>query len=192
MPHPYDIIRRIFNFSQKELDRLYSVMQETHMPKGSTIDGYKHVRQNTYYIMRGAARAYYIRDGKEHTISFAFDDEYLMTHIVLNNVDIPLTIKFMDDSDIIYFSMHRFHNEMQENQESDSVELLKMLNSALIIYNSYLEERVYTLQCMSATERYQWAIERHPMLLEYATITQIASYLGVTKETLYRIRSGKY
>lgn len=66
------------------------------------------------------------------------------------------------------------------------------LNTTLAIYTSYLEERIYTLQCMNATERYDWAIKRYPRLTEYATVTQIASFLGLTRETLYRIRSGKY
>ena len=37
-----------------------------------------------------------------------------------------------------------------------------------------------------------WLTSRYPRLLHVATITQIASYLGVTKETLYRIRNNNY
>lgn len=48
------------------------------------------------------------------------------------------------------------------------------------------------LQNTSARERYQWVVDRYPRLLERSTVTQIASFLGVTKETLYRIRAGKY
>ena len=55
-----------------------------------------------------------------------------------------------------------------------------------------LEERLDALQTMSAEERYRWALKRYPRITECATLTQIASFLGVTKETLYRIKSGKY
>ncbi len=162
------------------------------MPKGATIDGNKNVQQHSYYIMRGAARAYYTKDGKEHTMSFAFDDEYLMTNIVLNSVDIPLSIKFMEDSDVICIPVRSFSVEMKKKANVNTLEASMFLNTTLAIYTSYLEERIYTLQCMNATERYDWAIKRYPRLTEYATVTQIASFLGLTRETLYRIRSGKY
>jgi hypothetical protein len=55
-----------------------------------------------------------------------------------------------------------------------------------------LEERITVLQHYSARERYLWALERYPRLTECATVTQIASFLGLTKETLYRIRSDNY
>lgn len=192
MPHPVDVLRKIFNLSPELIEKLRIVMQEKHMPKGSTIDGNKNVQQHSYYIKQGAARAYYTKDGKEHTMSFAFDDEYLMTHIVLNSVDIPLSIKFMEDSDVICIPVRSFSVEMKKKANVNTLEASMFLNTTLAIYTSYLEERIYTLQCMNATERYDWAIKRYPRLTEYATVTQIASFLGLTRETLYRIRSGKY
>ncbi len=192
MPHPVDVLRKIFNLSPELIEKLRIVMQEKHMPKGATIDGNKNVQQHSYYIMRGAARAYYTKDGKEHTMSFAFDDEYLMTNIVLNSVDIPLSIKFMEDSDVICIPVRSFSVEMKKKANVNTLEASMFLNTTLAIYTSYLEERIYTLQCMNATERYDWAIKRYPRLTEYATVTQIASFLGLTRETLYRIRSGKY
>lgn len=192
MPHPVDILKRVFKLSPEILDKLHAKMKEKHMEKGSTIDGHKHIQQHTYYIKRGAARAYYMKDGKEHTMSFAFDDEYLMTHLVLNSIDIPLSIKFMEDSDIIYIPIKSFRDEVKQEADVNTLEASMFLNTTLSLYNSYLEERIYTLQCMDATERYNWALKRYPRLLECATVTQIASFLGVTRETLYRIRSGKY
>lgn len=190
MPHPIDILRNNFKIPSDTLDKIHSLMVEQQMPKGSIIDGNKLVRENSYYILSGAARAFYTRDGKEHTMSFAFDDEFLMTHMVLNSVDIPLTITFMEDSQIVYVPIHSMRDKLKRS--IPGAEAMVFLNASLISYNSFLEERIYTLQCMTATERYNWALDRYPNLLKYATVTQIASFLGVTKETLYRIRSGKY
>lgn len=192
MSHPLDILRNIFNLSPDLIEKLNGKIKEMHMPKGSTIDGNKNIQQNTYYISHGAARAYYTKDGKEHTMSFAFDDEYLMTHVVLNSIDIPLSIKFMEDSYIFAIPIRSLSREMKQNADANMFEASMLLNSTLTVYNTYLEERIFTLQCMDATERYAWVLKRYPRLLEYATVTQIASFLGVTRETLYRIRSGKY
>lgn len=162
------------------------------MPRGARIDGNSSIQNTSYYIMRGAARAFYTKDGKEHTMSFAFDDEYLMTHLVINSEDIPLTITFMEPTDIVYLPNRNLHETMIGIEDLDHHEGLLFMNASLLHYNKYLEERIYVLQSMTASERYEWTLKRYPRLLECATITQIASYLGITKETLYRIRSGKY
>ena len=41
-------------------------------------------------------------------------------------------------------------------------------------------------------ERYEWVVTRYPRLLQRATLGQIASFLGITQETISRIRSEKY
>ena len=62
----------------------------------------------------------------------------------------------------------------------------------MMAHVKYLEERVMLLQTASAPERYRWMEKRYPRVIERATMTQVASFLGITKETLYRIRSNKY
>ena len=74
---------------------------------------------------------------------------------------------------------------------SDTAGLL-FLSTALMQYVAFLEERVSVMQSLGAEERYQWLLHRYPRITECANATQIASYLGITKETLYRIRGGKY
>ena len=72
------------------------------------------------------------------------------------------------------------------------LEWTMFLNAILYEYAGYLEERLFNLYNASARERYEWVLRRYPRLGEVATTTQIASFLGITKETLYRIRGGKY
>ena len=138
MSHPLDILRNIFNLSPDLIEKLNGKIKEMHMPKGSTIDGNKNIQQNTYYISHGAARAYYTKDGKEHTMSFAFDDEYLMTHVVLNPIDIPLSIKFMEDSYIFAIPIRSLSREMKQNADANMLEASMLINSKLTVYNTYL------------------------------------------------------
>jgi hypothetical protein len=55
----------------------------------------------------------------------------------------------------------------------------------------YLEEHMFMLR-MEARDRYFWALKKYPHILDVVSVTQLASFLNLTKETLYRIRSGKY
>jgi hypothetical protein len=61
-----------------------------------------------------------------------------------------------------------------------------------IVYETYyirLEERFVNAQFKTATERYQQLLEQAPHFLERVPLGYIASYLGISQETLSRIRS---
>lgn len=188
--HPLEIIRTIFHATPEQLEEVKSVMVEEHMPAGTVINS--HIYVPHYYIKSGAARTFYIEKGKEHTVSFAFDDEYLVTYSRMLPVDREVLIMFMDDSDVIYSSPERMRAVLENFDSPDTQAAMMMSNAALLNYVSTLEERIFSLLHANAAERYAWAIRKYPRLLECATTTQIASFLGLTRETLYRIRSGTY
>ena len=63
-----------------------------------------------------------------------------------------------------------------------------------IIYENYyirLEERFINSQFKSAAERYQNLLEQAPHIVERVPLGYIASYLGITQQTLSVIRSMK-
>lgn len=191
MAHPIEYLKKIFKLSPAQIEQINTLIVEKQMPKGSSIERISQTIE-TYYIKKGGARAYYIKDGKEHTVSFAFDDEYLLTKLVAQNPSIQLSITFLEDTEIIYIPTSKLKETLDNVKTGKSPEALLFFHAGLHQYLAYLEERLYVFQSMNAKERYEWVINRYPRLLEYATVTQIASFLGLTKETLYRIRSGKY
>lgn len=190
MPHPIDIIRRIHDLPAERDEKLLSAMVEEHYRRGDVIERQQLLRSNVYYIKRGSARVFYIMNGKDHTYSFAFDDEFiLLSKQMVMAPDSTMSIEFLEPTDVIFIP----HGQIQDTfQRSNIDEAAIFMNAGLIEHTEYLEERVFMLQNTSARQRYEWVVNRYPRLLECATITQIASFLGLTKETLYRIRSGKY
>ncbi len=103
-----------------------------------------------------------------------------------------MTVQFLEKSRIIYLPHLRIKDFLKGKGSVDNYQALLFLNAAVMSYNAVLEERLNMVQNLSSEEKYSWVLERYPRILERATITQIASFLGVTKETLYRIRAGKY
>ena len=82
------------------------------------------------------------------------------------------------------------------NDHPESPELAKklishLLNALLTEHALFLEEKLYQLQFMSSQERYKALIAAAPEVLQRVTLTDIASYLGVSRETLSRIRNKK-
>ncbi|MBK6977355.1 MAG: hypothetical protein IPH28_09865 [Cytophagaceae bacterium] len=55
-------------------------------------------------------------------------------------------------------------------------------------YSLALEDRIFSLQTLSASERYEELVRDFPQILQRVSLGHIASYLGVTLETISRIR----
>ena len=191
MAHPIEHLKKIFKLSPAQIEQVNTLIVEKQMPKGSFIERSNQLIES-YYIKKGAARAFYTKDGKEHTIAFAFEDEYLIATLIYANAPMTITVTFLEDTEIIYIPHSKLKETLDNITTEKSPEALLFFHTALQQYLTYLEERLYVFQSMNAKERYDWVIARYPRLLECATVTQISSFLGLTKETLYRIRSGKY
>lgn len=193
MAHPIDKIRELFKLTPEEEEVLLSGMVEQSFRRGERIETRNLIRSYGYYVQCGMVRVFYMSNGREHTFSFALEDEYISpSHLLLNSPDSVMCIEFLEPTKVIMIS-HRFLGErLEEILPRRAREVLTFIASSMMAHVKYLEERVMLLQTASAPERYRWMEKRYPRVIERATMTQVASFLGITKETLYRIRSNKY
>lgn len=191
--HPIDHIKSFARMTPEIEASLRSLMKEQSYKKGDIIRGAINLINYSYYIKRGAARVFVTSGGKEHTLSFSFDDEFIIaTQQSLKDNPDTIAIQFLEPTETIYFPHHKIKDNLNDSTTVETTSSLLFLNAALLRYTSLLEERLYIMQTLNATQRYKWVIKRHPRILETAPATQIASYLGLTKETLYRIRNNRY
>lgn len=193
MAHPVDHISDHFDISPEMEHTLRSMMSERRFSRGEKILGRHELQSIAFYIRKGSARAYYLHTGREHTYSFAFDDEFVSVPMsLLKTPDATVAIEFLESTDVIFMPVTDMRTLIQDFGNEHMAEVASYIISILFEHSQLIEERLLVFQSMSAPERYQWLINMYPAILERATITQIASFLGVTKETLYRIRAGKY
>ena len=178
-------IRTVFNLTEADEQYLRANLKWRTFKKGHILDGRNEILQNMIYIHRGAARTYYIENGREHNYAFSFSSHYLIKpRIKLKH---QIFAQFMTESEVCYNSEQMFGSL----RDKATTEMYKLMNMGMISHIKHLEEQMFMLH-LSARERYEWVLEKYPHLLDYVSITQLASFLNVTKETLYRIRSGKY
>ena len=55
-------------------------------------------------------------------------------------------------------------------------------------YCKIMEDRIMSLHIQSAEERYNTLLKEQPDVIQRVSLGHIASYLGITQETLSRIR----
>ena len=193
MSHPIEHLKRHLELTPGQESSLMSLMRERHFKRGDTISAVADMRANSIYIHRGSARVYYLRGGREQTFSFSFADEFVMpSYHLLEHPESQLTVEFLEPTIAYIIPMADMRMLMNELSRDHAAEAASIALTALFELTRKHEERILILQSASARERYNWLITRYPIILKRATITQIASYLGITKETLYRIRAGKY
>jgi len=68
-------------------------------------------------------------------------------------------------------------------------EIERLVRIAYEKYYIRLEERFVNAQFKTATERYENLLNQTPHILERVPLGIVASYLGISQETLSRIRS---
>lgn len=142
-------------------------------------------KQKFYYIIKGAVKAYYFLDGKKVTDWFAFENDFIPSttnHLIGQKSD--HYIELLEDSILVELG----HDDLEELcKEHHDFEHLYRLTLAKTVYQ--LRERIASLQFRTVQQRYDSLIELHPTIESRIPLGDIATFLGVTQETLSRIRA---
>lgn len=137
----------------------------------------------TYVILKGAARSFYLKNGIEVTNWFTFENESAGTLQNYRGLPSRETIEFIEDSDCLRFNIHKF----RERQYQD-LTISNLVGHLLEEHAIFCENRLRLLQFNEGMERYRYILEFEPEILQRVSLTYLASYLGMTRETLSRLR----
>lgn len=137
-----------------------------------------------FIIEKGLVRMFYQKGDKEINSLFALENE-VMTSSRTFFFELPSkeNIQFLEDSIIYSISRKNLYELCSLYPEINTIERL-----ATEAYSLALEDRIFSLQTLSATERYDELVRDNPQILQRVSLGHIASYLGVTIETISRIR----
>lgn len=141
--------------------------------------------RHLYFLEQGALRGFYNLDGKEVTYWFAFEGDFVTSFYSFTTQEPAVeNIQLLEGSILWAISketlsdlFNRFH------------EIERLVRIAYEKYYIRLEERFVNAQFKTAAERYEQLMQQTPHILERVPLGQIASYLGISQETLSRIRS---
>jgi len=141
----------------------------------------------SYFMLKGCARAYYIKDGKDITDWFAFENDFISSiHSFFLNVASPHYIQLLEPALLLEIS--------RENvlKLSDKHHDFERLGSRIITKTMFqLQQRIVSMQFETAQQKYESLLQIRKDFPNRVPLTHIASYLGITLETLSRIRNPK-
>jgi CRP/FNR family transcriptional regulator, anaerobic regulatory protein len=155
--------------------------------KGKVLVRQGHICDKFFFVLKGAARTYHRKGDKEHTHGLQFDrfDAVSLSSFIAQQPS-QENIELIEDSLLIAISRENLHRLYKAYPRSNMIGRLGVEEAFV-----ELEKRTRSLQQLSARERYEELIAKSPMCLQRVPLKHIASYLGITQETLSRIRAGK-
>lgn len=140
---------------------------------------------DTFFVEKGLLRMYSLdRNGKEHIIQFAPENWLISDRSSLNfNQKSKYYIEAVEDSEVFLLSKDFFTNMVEkfpQTAENNDMLLQKHIRN--------LQNRVNSLLADTAEERYMTFIKMYPDILLRVPQWMVASYLGITPESLSRVR----
>ena len=141
--------------------------------------------EHYYFIYKGLLRAFIKEDKKEITTWLNPENE--ITTSIRSMVRRQPSVEYiqaLEDSEL--YALH--FNHMEEMYKLFP-EMNILARKLLVEYYADSEERAYISRIPSAKKRYSHFIATRPELVNRIPLKYVASYLGITLETLSRLRS---
>jgi CRP-like cAMP-binding protein len=143
------------------------------------------VCRHLYFLEQGAIRGYYLLDGKEITHWFSFENDFVTSaNSFITGQPAVENIQLLEGSVLWAISKDKLTALFNQYHEIE-----RLVRIAYEKYYLRLEERFVNAQFKTAAELYDNLLQRSPHVLERVPLGMIASYLGISQETLSRIRS---
>ena len=180
-----ELARRYSTMTHEELDILESVLVPMKFAKNEIILGEGDTCEHIYWVVKGLARQYYYKNGKEVTEYMGTENTIMMSIESLFK-EKPSTQVIQAVEPTIVYAMPKKDLEAVA-MRSVNIQILyrKILEESLIIS----QQRADMLRFESAQDRYQKLVKNAPQLVLRAPLVYIASYLQMTPETLSRVRT---
>ena len=184
----FSLLNSLYPLSEDLKSALFSSSREVSLKKGSCLFKEGMIASNAYFIAKGMGRTYYYKEGKEITNNLCPENRvFISASSYYTSQPSYETGELIEDSNLIVLP-----HETIESLCLEYLELNYMIRRLVEIFYVLLDQRTYSLHMKTAQERYTFCLENSPDFFKRVPLGQIASYLGISQETLSRLRSNSY
>ena len=174
--------------SEAEKELFISVLRSKKVKRKQFVEQPGYVSKYRTYVVTGVLRGFTIgTEGQEHTISLAVDDCFIGdAGSFLFQEPATLFIEAIEDSTLIQWSFESEQLLLEKIPRYATVMMQRSQQIAVMI-----ERRVISQLSLSAEERYEEFAQKYPAFVQRIPLYIIASYLGMSREFLSKIRNQK-
>ncbi len=154
------------------------------LEKGAVLIREGQTHHHVYFLVQGAVRGFYLKEGVEVSTWFAFENEIVGSFQNYLGNPSKETIVLLEDCRLIGINLSTLRPQVEK-----SLPISSFVRRIIEEYTAFLEERLAELQFTNGVDRYHYLLKNEPEIFQRVPLTYIASYLGFTRETLSRIRA---
>lgn len=179
-------ISQKISLSKEDLEIVLSIFKTKKLRKKQYLLQEGDICTTLVFIIKGSLRLYRVDEkGNDHIVQFGFENYWMSEReSAFTQKPTQYCIDALEDSELLICNLEEFDNVqklvptfgmmMSNLQSKNFVAIQKRINAAL----SY-----------SAEEKYNELLNLQPEIIQRVPSTMVASYLGITRETLSRIRN---
>jgi len=179
-------IEKIISLTNSEFDYILPHFVAKKFKKHQFVIQEGQTVENDFFVLNGCLKSYYTdANGKVHIIQFGMQDWWITDYqAYYYQTSAIVNIDCIEDSELLCLSY--------QNREKLCAEIHKMehfFRKKTNKRNVASQQRILSLLSSNARERYDKLLQQYPELFQKVPKQLIASYLGVTRETLSRFNS---
>ena len=177
-----------FKTTTTDIEQVVSAFKEKTVKKNETLISKGDICRYAFFVCKGSVRAYFIDDdGQEATRYIALENQFITTiHSFISQTPTNEFVEATEQAEVLQISYNDFKN------------MIETTALARDLYNKQLEVayatnhwRLESFLKMSAKERYDFLLQTNPAIIQRLSNKIVASYLGITQESLSRIKGKK-
>lgn len=179
-----DFISKYVSLTEEEQNAIFSLDLFRSVKKGTILLKEGQKTKDSFFVLKGCIRTYYIIDGEEKTTAFYTEMEALTPPCVNSKTPSEYYISCVEDT---ILSVSNSDMEVEVNQKFPKFETMcRMLSEELLAKKQIDFDEFKT---SSPEQRYLNLLQKRPDLIQRVPQHQLASYLGIKPQSLSRLRA---
>lgn len=180
-------LKKFVDFTDEEWEQFSEHLYLKKLNKKELLISGDKVCNEVCFILKGAFRFYFVKDGIEISNYFCFQNELISSYrSFLKRTPSVINIEAMENAELICFSYLSLQTLLANEKTAFKMERFGRTIAEYLI--CCYEERVFSFVTQTPEERYLKLVEQEADLLQKIPQHYLANYLGITPVSLSRIR----
>ena len=180
----FDFISKYISITEEEKNAIISLDIFHSIKKGTVLLKEGQESKESYFVLKGCIRIYYIIDGEEKTTAFYTEMDALTPPCVISQTPSECYISCVEDS-IILVSNEDMSEEVNSKFPKFDIMCRKFSEELLAKQQINFDE----FKTSSPEQRYLNLLKNRPDLIQRVPQHQLASFLGIKPQSLSRLRA---
>lgn len=180
----FDFISKYVTLTEEEKNAIISLDLFRTLKKGTILLKEGQYSKESYFVLKGCIRTYYLIDGEEKTTDFYTETETLSPPCVINMTPSEYYVDCIEDCSLLISNSDM---EVEVNSKFPKFEIMCRRLSEELLAKERLEFDEF--RTSSPEQRYLSLLEKRQDLIQRVPQHQLASYLGITPQSLSRLRA---